>query len=62
MRLIKLSLFTNSAIDQKTAKLFLSFIESKLNKEEESVMFEAAKTLCELYEVYGSVIEVEAPF
>jgi len=25
-------------------------------------MFEAAKTLCELYEVYGSVIEVEAPF
>ena len=42
--------------------MFLSFIESKLSKEDESVMFEAAKTLCELYEVYGSVIEVEAPF
>jgi hypothetical protein len=60
--LIKRSLFTNAAIDQKTAKLFLSFIESKLTKEDESVQFESAKTLCELYEVYGSVINVEAPF
>jgi hypothetical protein len=34
--LIKRSLFTNAAIDQKTAKLFLSFIESKLSKEERS--------------------------
>lgn len=62
MRLIKKSLFENTAIDQKTARLFLSFIESKLNKEEESVQFEAAKTLCELYEVYGAVIDVEPPF
>ena len=63
IRLIKKSLFTNTAIDQKTARLFLSFIESKLNKsEEESVQFEAAKTLCELNEVYGTVIDVEPPF
>lgn len=41
----------------------MSFIESKLNKsEEESVQFEAAKTLCELNEVYGTVIDVEPPF
>jgi hypothetical protein len=41
----------------------LSFIESKLNKsEEESVQFESAKTLCELNEVYGAVIDVEPPF
>lgn len=41
----------------------MSFIESKLHKdEEESVQFEAAKTLCELHEVYGSVIEIEPPF
>jgi len=63
IRLIKHSLFTNKAIDQKKAKLFLSFIESKLDsKEEESVQFEAAKTLCELYEVYGTVVEIEPPF
>lgn len=63
IRLIKRSLFTNTSIDQKTARIFLSFIESKLHKdEEESVQFEAAKTLCELHEVYGSVIEIEPPF
>jgi hypothetical protein len=55
-------LYTNTAIDQTTAKLLLTFIESKLNKEDESVQFEAAKTLCELYEVYGPVIDVEPPF
>ena len=38
IRYIKRSLFTNNSIDQKTAKLFLGFIESKLtNKESESV-------------------------
>ena len=38
IRYIKKSLFTNTAIDQKTAKLFLGFIESKLtSKETESV-------------------------
>jgi enhancing lycopene biosynthesis protein 2 len=42
--------------------LFLKFIESKLDKEEESVIFEAAKTLCELFEVYGSVVDVEPAF
>lgn len=62
IRFIKKSLPTNHAIDQKTAKVFLAFIESKLNKEDESVQFEAAKTLCELYEMYGPVIDVEAPF
>lgn len=62
IRLIKKSLFENTAIDQKTARLFLTFIETKLNKEDESVQFEAAKTLCELNEVYGSVIDVEPPF
>lgn len=62
VRFIKTTLFTNSAVDQKTAKLFLSFIESKMDKEDDSVMFEAAKTLCELHEVYGQVIDVEPPF
>lgn len=62
IRYIKVSLFTNSAIDKKTANLFLGFIVSKLSKEGESVQFEAAKTLCELHEVYGAVIDVEPPF
>jgi hypothetical protein len=40
----------------------LTFIESNLDKQDDSVQFEAAKTLCELHEVYGSVIDVEPPF
>lgn len=63
IRLIKHAMFHNKAVDQKKAKLFLSFIESKLdNKEEECVQFEAARTLCELFEVYGAVVEIEPPF
>ena len=63
IRYLKWSLFNNNSIDQKTARICLSFIESKLHKdEEESVQFEAAKTLCELHEAYGQVIDIEPPF
>jgi hypothetical protein len=63
IRLLKWTLFNNTSVDQKTAKILLSFIESKLHKdEEESVQFESAKTMCELHEVYGSVIDIEPPF
>jgi hypothetical protein len=33
-----------------------------LTKEDDAVQFEAAKTMCELFEILGSVIEVETPF
>lgn len=53
---------TNTSLDQRTAKTFIQYIESCLPKDEESVQFEAAKSICELYEVFGSVIEVELAF
>lgn len=40
----------------------MTFVEQCLNKEEEGVEFEAAKTLCELFEAYGNIINVEAAF
>lgn len=49
-------------IDQRTVKTFLSYIESCLQKEEDAVQFEAAKTLCELFEVFGPVVNVEVSF
>jgi len=33
-----------------------------LTKEEDMVQFEAAKTMCELFEVFGPVVNVEVPF
>ena len=62
IRYIKLSLLNNTAIDQRTAKTFIQYIESCLPKEEEAVQFEAAKSICELFDVFGSVIEVEVAF
>jgi len=52
----------NTALDQRTAKTFIQYIESCLPKEEEAVQFEAAKSICELFDVFGSVIEVEVAF
>jgi len=49
-------------IDQRTVKTFLAYIEGNLTKEEEPVQFESAKTLCELFEVFGPVVNVETPF
>jgi hypothetical protein len=37
IRYIKLSLLNNTALDQRTAKTFISYIESCLPKEEEAV-------------------------
>jgi len=62
IRYIKISLLTNSALDQRTAKTFVSYIESNLTKEEDVVQFEAAKSMCELHEAFGSVIDVETAF
>jgi hypothetical protein len=33
-----------------------------LQKEDDTVQFEAAKTMCELFEVFGNQIDVETPF
>jgi coatomer subunit gamma len=52
----------NTAIDRKTAKTFIAYIESCLPKDEEAVQLEAAKSICELYEVFGTVIDVEVAF
>ena len=49
-------------IDQKNANVFLKFIDGCLTKEEDSVQFEAAKTMCELFEVFGSSVNVETAF
>jgi hypothetical protein len=60
---VKNSLLNNTALDQKTAKNFITFIESCLPKEEEVVQFEAAKSMCELFEVFGGkVIDIEVAF
>ena len=62
IRYIKLSLLNNTALDQRTAKTFISYIESCLPKEEEAVYLEAAKSICELFEVFGTVIDIEVAF
>ena len=43
-------------------KSFLGYIESCLTKDDDSVQFEAAKTMCELFEVFGPIVNVEVPF
>ena len=55
-------MLNNTALDQRTAKTFIQYIESCLPKEDETVQFEAAKSICELFDVFGSVIEVEVAF
>ncbi len=40
----------------------MKFIEGALLKEEDAVQFEAAKTMCELFEVYGPSVNVETAF
>ena len=62
IRYIKQSLLNNTALDQRTAKTFIQYIESCLPKEDETVQFEAAKSICELFDVFGTVIEVEVAF
>jgi hypothetical protein len=52
----------NPMIDQKTANVFFKYIDGCLTKEEDSVQFEAAKTMCELFEVFGSSVNVETAF
>jgi len=53
---------TNAALDQRTAKTFVTYIESNLTKEEDVVQFEASKAMCELHEAFGSIIDVETAF
>ena len=62
IRFIKQSLLNNTALDQRTSKTFIQYIETCLPKEDETVQFEAAKSICELFEVFGSVIDVEVAF
>lgn len=51
-----------SAGDPKTVNTFLTFIDNCLKKEEDMVQFEAAKTMCDLFEGFGSIINVETAF
>jgi hypothetical protein len=44
------------------AKSFIGYIESCLTKDEDVVQFEAAKTICELFDHFGSAINVESAF
>jgi hypothetical protein len=62
IRYIKQSLVQNTAIDQRMAKSFISYIESCLTKDEDVVQFEAAKSICELYDIFGAGISVENAF
>ena len=62
VRYIKAAFIKNPNIDQRTQKTFLAYFDKLLQKEDDAVQFEAAKTMCELFEIYGSVIQVEAPF
>mmetsp|Transcript_28981 Transcript_28981/g.27935 ORF Transcript_28981/g.27935 Transcript_28981/m.27935 type:complete len:124 (+) Transcript_28981:205-576(+) len=62
IRYIKLSMIQSSNADPRTRKTFIAFIEMCLQKEDDPVQFEAAKTLCELHELMDSSIDVEVPF
>ena len=62
IRYIKQSLISNPALDQKTAKTFVAYIESTLVKDEDVVQFEAAKSMCELFDIFGPAINVESAF
>ena len=44
------------------AKSFVQYIESCLTKDEDVVQFEAAKSICELFEIFGAGINVENAF
>ena len=52
----------NPNIDQKTVGAFIKYIETLLTKDEDMVQFESAKTICELYELYGDSVNVETAF
>lgn len=62
IRYIKMCFINNPMIDQRTVKSFLAYIEGCLTKEDDAVQFEAAKTMCELFETFGPVVNVETPF
>ena len=44
------------------AKSFVSWVESYLAKDEDVVQFEAAKSICELFEVFGAGVNVQNAF
>lgn len=62
IRYIKQSLISNSALDKRTAVTFIAYIESCLVKDEDVVQFEAAKSMCELFDLMGPGINVESAF
>ena len=63
IRYIKQCFLGNPMLDQRTVKGFLGYVETCTGKDQdEAVQFEAAKTLCELVEVFGPLVNVEAAF
>ena len=40
----------------------MAYIESTLVKDEDVVQFEAAKSMCELFDIFGPAINVESAF
>jgi len=62
IRYIKQSFLLNPSLDQRTVKTFIGYIELCLTRDDDTVQFEAAKTICELYEIFGGSIDVETPF
>lgn len=62
IRYIKQSLISNTALDKRTAVTFIAYIESCLIKDEDVVQFEAAKSMCELFDLMGPGINVEPAF
>lgn len=62
IRYIKQSLMLNSALDKRTAQTFVQYIESCLTKDEDVVQFEAAKSMCELFDLIGAGINIENAF
>jgi coatomer subunit gamma len=63
IRYIKMTLLQNPQIDQRSVKTFLAYIESCLaSSNDDAVQFEAAKTMCELFEIFGPVVSIETSF
>jgi coatomer protein complex subunit gamma len=63
IRYIKMTLLQNPQIDQRSVKTFLAYIESCLaTSNDDAVQFEAAKTMCELFEIFGPVVSIETSF
>ena len=52
----------NAALDKRTAQTFVQYIESCLTKDEDVVQFEAAKSMCELFDLIGAGINIENAF